>query len=407
MAKVTLYGRIMQDGKPKWVTVQISKNRKPTAVANAFGYYIQFSENGKQRQVSCNTTDVTVAFAAMRRKEAELIEGGSSVVPLACPMSMTPEIVAPEASQEGKITSGRTLQSAVDEWCEEIHANKSYKTWRAYSNSTTFFLESCSKTHVESVDRKDMLAFKLFLKGKIGRRSVYNNFLNVMCFLKWAKVKTEVVKEDWPPKPERDPEEYSDDEITALLNAAEPDERLLLNAFLCSGVRSGELANLTYGDINFDKTIWRVAEKEDWEAKTEGSYRNIPVPEWLTKKVEERAKALSATRTALVFPAPQGGVDTHLLDIVKRVACRAGLLTKVKGESRKYVGDLRIDDHKWRSTAITRWLREGNSVQDVMAWVGHKSLDTVLRYSAKINLEKAETQAKAHAPFAKFATVGD
>jgi integrase len=51
------------------------------------------------------------------------------------------------------------------------------------------------------------------------------------------------------PKPERVPEEYSDDEITARLNAAGPDERLLLHAFLCTGMRSGDVANLTYGDI--------------------------------------------------------------------------------------------------------------------------------------------------------------
>jgi integrase len=69
--------------------------------------------------------------------------------------------------------------------------------------------------------------------------------------------------------------------------------------------------------------------------------------------------------------------------------------------------DIRVDDHKFRSTAITRWLREGNSVPDVMAWVGHKSPTTILRYAAKIKLEKPETQQKAHSPFARFATVGE
>jgi len=56
-----------------------------------------------------------------------------------------------------------------------------------------------------------------------------------------------------------------------------------------------------------------------------------------------------------------GGVNAHLLRIVKRVGKRAGLT------------GIRVDDHRFRSTAITRWLREGNSVPDVMAWVGHKS----------------------------------
>lgn len=82
-----------------------------------------------------------------------------------------------------------------------------------------------------------------------------------------------------------------------------------------------------------------------------------------------------------------GGVNHHVLRIVKRAAKRAGLT------------DIRVDDHKFRSTAITRWLREGNSVPDVMAWVGHNSPTTILRYAAKVKLEKPETQQKAHSPF--------
>jgi integrase len=82
------------------------------------------------------------------------------------------------------------------------------------------------------------------------------------------------------------------------------------------------------------------------------------------------------------------------LRIVKRVAKRADLT------------DIRVDDHKFRGTAIIRWLREGVSPQDVMAWVGHKSLATILRYAAKVKLEKLETQQKAHSPFAKFANIG-
>ena len=79
---------------------------------------------------------------------------------------------------------------------------------------------------------------------------------------------------------------------------------------------------------------------------------------------------------------------------MKRVAARAG----VTG---------RVDDHKFRSTAITRWLRDGNSVQDVMLWVGHKDLNTILRYAAKLNVRKAETLQKASGAFAQFQAIGD
>ncbi|MGH9716807.1 MAG: tyrosine-type recombinase/integrase [Candidatus Acidiferrales bacterium] len=332
------------------------------------------------------------ALDAQRKRNAQLdyeefkrLRGTAAAVP-------APNVVP--------IMPRRTLADAVEEFCNETEANKKYRTYLAYKKSTEYFLQSCSKPTAEGVDRKDMLHFKIFLKGEgFSKRYVYNNFLNVMIFLKWAKVEHGVQKGDWPPKPERDPEEYADEEIEMLLHEADDEERLLLSSFLCSGFRSGELANFTHADINFATNIWRVEMKEDgesaeWDAKTQSSYRYVTVPAWLNQKIERQMKARCAKRTDLVFPAPMGGVNCHLLRILKRVAKRAGLT------------EIRVDDHKFRSTAITRWLREGVSPQDVMAWVGHKSLATILRYAAKIKLEKTETQQKAHSPFAKFANVG-
>jgi integrase len=166
------------------------------------------------------------------------------------------------------------------------------------------------------VDRNDLLSFKVYLRDKkaFSKRYIYNNFLNVMIFLKWAKVEHGVLTGDWPPKPERDPEEYTDEEITALLNAADEDEWLVLCSFLCSGFRSAELANFTYADINFATNIWRVEMKDDedaeWDAKTQGSYRYVTVPAWLNQKIEQRMKARRAKRGDRVFPAPEGGADT-------------------------------------------------------------------------------------------------
>jgi integrase len=96
----------------------------------------------------------------------------------------------------------------------------------------------------------------------------------------------------------------------------------------------------------------------------------------------------------LVFPSKYGLVDEHLIRIVKRVASRAG----VKG---------RVDNHKFRSTAITIWLRDGRTVPEVMSYVGHVSPKTILRYAAKINLQKKENREKVTRPFDQFATMGD
>ncbi len=85
----------------------------------------------------------------------------------------------------------------------------------------------------------------------------------------------------------------------------------------------------------------------------------------------------------------------HLLRIVQRVARRAGIT------------GVRVDDHKFRSTAITRWLREGYTVPEVVQMAGHSDMATIMRYAAKLNVSKKEHRAKADKVASKFVHLGD
>jgi integrase len=313
-------------------------------------------------------------------------------------------VTAPDGNKE-------RLTNTVAAYLAEIEANKSKATWNAYRRSTELFLESCRKLNVADVGRADMLAFKTYLKRqKFSGRTLYNHFLNITIFFVWAKGEEDTLglnDNDWPEKPERDPEAYTEDEIKKLLETAagtfrglerkeeeKKDDRLLLWAFMNSGLRDGELAHLTYGDIDVKHSVWKVRAKEAHNLKTKGSKRDVPVGEWLTAKVMAQKKADARQDSDLIFPSPRGGVDTHLIRITQRIAERAG----VKG---------RVDNHKFRATAITMWLRDGNTIFDVMAWVGHESTATLKRYAAKLELEKPENRRKATSAFDHLATMGD
>ena len=115
----------------------------------------------------------------------------------------------------------------------------------------------------------------------------------------------------------------------------------------------------------------------------------------LTKKIAERMKVRNSKKTDLIFPNSVGKPNMHLLRIVQSVAKRVGLT------------DIRVDDHKFRSTAITRWLREGYTVPEVVRMAGHGDMDTIMRYAAKLNVRKKEHRAKADRAAAKFAYIGD
>jgi integrase len=373
-AKFTLLARINQ----RFVTVQQKKGNY-LMPDGAGSFYARYTDADGHRQVKPLGKNFAQAVADIQSMDLakEYTRRG-----LTAPVELT----APDNS----------LTRRIDDYLEEIKANKARKTWQAYSNSLRYFKAATRKTDVQSFTREAMLGFKLYLRTGEGlsERSVYNNFLNVMVFLKWCGVQTKLRADDWPPKPEREPEEYTDDEINALLNHATGEERLVLNSFLCSGLRSGELAHLCFGDIDFKHSVWTVQPKTDWNTKTVESQRDVPVPVWLTIKIKDRMEGMKLARTALVFPNSKGHADLHLLRIVKRVADKA----KIGG---------RVDDHKFRSTCITRWLRDGHSVPEVMKWVGHVSPDTLLRYAAKANIRDAEVHKRATAAFDRFSGVGD
>lgn len=378
-ASITFLGRVASH----FVAVEIHKGT-PIPLPGASSYYARFTEDGKRQCLSLGKdfTGAVLKFQNMEivreYKSRNLTVPGELAVPVA--------VAAPKSA---------TLRERIKAYSIETKDHKSRATWSAYTNTLAFFEKSCERTAVNEITREDLLAFKVFLRGQhLGKRSVYNNFLNVMVFLKWCGVKTAIKKDDWPPKPEREPEEFSEDELTNLLTAAYPEERLVMNCFLCSGLRTGELIHLTYGDIDFKYSVWTVQPKEDWSIKTKRAQRDVPVPPWLTAKLYERMVASGRGKNDLIFFNRNGQPDQNILHVLKRVAKRINLTG-------------RVDDHKFRSTAITRWLRDGNTIPDVMSWVGHAHPTMILRYAAKLNVRKAETLKKASGAFTRFAGVGD
>jgi site-specific recombinase XerD len=91
-----------------------------------------------------------------------------------------------------------------------------------------------------------------------------------------------------------------------------------------------------------------------------------------------RKSSLSSLRTVqepcnrescqFVFPSPTGNREQHMLDRCKAVAKRAGLNRE------------QFDLKTFRSTYATRMLRAGFDVRTVQHWMGHKSLETTMRY---------------------------
>lgn len=389
---MNIYQRIekaSESGKSYMAYVAVKTGRGVKTGELTGPFYIRVRFDGKQNWhrltdsngKPCEAFDAAKVAAERTEKEREAVDAGVLVRKVDAPAD--------------------DLAGRVDAYLVETEANKSAGTLKAYRNTMRLFVKSCSKLRVSDINREDMLKLKSDLKAEgLSGRSVYNHFLNVMTFIAWAtgmtaQKATGVKVNDWPNKPERDPEEYTDEELEKLLTAADADERLLLQSLLCSGLRSeSELAHMTYGDIDARFSLWSVRPRNGHALKTDEAQRQVPVPEWLTKRIMKRKAELKATANDLIFPNKNGQPNGHMLRIVKRVAKRAN----VAG---------RVDDHKFRSTAITRWLRDGKTVPDVMMWVGHVQPETLLRYAAKVKLQDAKAHREITKTFDSFNGMGD
>jgi integrase len=371
-AKFTLRARLT-DGS--FETVEFRKNA-PVVPKDATRFYIRFSANGKRSTVPAGDN---LDQAVTLMKNMELRRHAES-----CGIAL-PESIAPD----------RMLPDQIDKYLAEFLANNPRKTWLAYKNSLAKLSAVCRRPTVADITREDLLAFKAAMRTEgLSARSVVNNWVNVMSFLKAHDVHVKVQSSDTPKFVEREPEAYTPEEIQALLKAANREDRLKLNSFLCSGIRNAELAHLTYGDIDFKTSVWTIRPKEGWSPKSQNSQRFVPVAAWVTKQIEERMKAGGQSKGDLIFANHAGKPDMHMLRDLEAVAEAAG----VTG---------RVDIHKFRSTAITTWLSDGVPPHKVMAWVGHKNLDVIMRYVAMVNTHSKETQELAAHPFAQYAGVGD
>jgi integrase len=123
---------------------------------------------------------------------------------------------------------------------------------------------------------------------------------------------------------------------------------------------------LFWSDINPQLQTVRVTAKPElgfYPKRCEE--RQIPAPAELIAELQKHTRRANCQ---FVFPSPTGNREQHMLDRRKAVAKRAGL------------DPAKFDLKTFRSTYATRMLRNGFDVRTVQHWMGHKSLETTMRY---------------------------
>jgi integrase/recombinase XerD len=350
----TRNGRI----KPGWVQIADRQEHHPKGV-----YYLDWYE-GRRRKRKAVGRDAMHAQNLARQKELE--------------RESAPDVLLAPVEPEGA-----TLPAAIASYLEEIRATKKPKTLGAYALSLEYFDQYCQKPYVSDVERSDLLAYSGHLRDteELAPRTVHNHFANLVSFLKWAGREKIARKGDWPVYVEEEPETYEPEELTRLFATCTPEERSLFRFLLYSGFREQEVTYLTWKDLGSSTAAVRHKPVYGWSPKAYKE-RTVPIPAAFAAELLG-AKPAGARLTDLVFPAPEGGPNKHMLRTLKAVASRAS-----------------VDPdtcwlHKFRASFATHALRGGIDLRTVQAWMGHTDLASTMRYLRPARGVKVQAQVEA------------
>jgi len=314
-------------------------------------YYIEWHEQGKRRRQAAGST-VAEAQEAQRLKRHEL-EGRHLGLP-----GFEPE---PQPNKQA-------LQALVDKYLNQIETLKKPNTHRKYEAVLNRFAKHFEGRTFDRISIEDLNTFIVHLKKDCGMtaNTVLHNVIIIAQFFKRYGRGGITRDLQLPERMTSLPREYREQELRTFFAACDESERALFLTFLLTGFREQEVMYLFWSDIKADLRTVRVTAKAElgfypkrWEE------REVPIPAYLAELLQKHPRK---ERSPFVFPSPTGNREQHLLDRCKEVAKRAGL------DAEKF--DLKT----FRSTYATRMLRAGFDVRTVQHWMGHKSLETTMRY---------------------------
>jgi integrase len=140
----------------------------------------------------------------------------------------------------------------------------------------------------------------------------------------------------------------------------------LFSTFLFTGFREQEVMYLFWRDLSLKLRTVRVVSKPElrffpkrWEE------REVPVPVELAQVLANQPRSIDSP---FVFPSPTGNREQNFLRRCKEIATRAGLDAST------------FDLKTFRSTYATTMLRSGFDIRTAQHWMGHKSVETTMRY---------------------------
>jgi integrase len=266
-----------------------------------------------------------------------------------------------------------TVRKTIDRYLSEIDVRP--VTVNRYRGVLSLLLEELpSGLPIDRVRAADISKVVNRPASPVSSRTYFRTF---RAFFRWAvqeglirTAPTDEVKQ--PKAPRRAPKFLSRSEYTELLSViSDPYILELVRFAVGSGLRSGEIRFLRFGDIDEELGLIYVQTRKGFHTKA--GDRTVPLSPLARDAYENRLQAYPGKRVpadAYIFPSPKGGAisSSWIGHSVKRAIREAGL-------------DEAYHFHTLRHT-FASWLRiDGVPLDRIQEWLGHSSITTTEVYA--------------------------
>lgn len=272
------------------------------------------------------------------------------------------------------------LLSAREQFIKYLkESGRAHATILAYSKDieqVVSFVKDAGKKNVSEVKKEDLKAFLKKLSGEgYTPKSLSRKINSIKTFYRFLKnnnfVTINPAAEINHPKYEiKPPRILSRMEYRALRDACRGDTRTyaIVELFLQTGIRIGELANIKLADIKENEVVITTQEKHPERAVPLNKAVKKAVDKWLSIRPDSQNEALFVTKTGNPL-------------LIRNIRTTIDRYYKLAGIQKAKVNDL-------RHTFIAHHLAAGASLTVISRLVGHRRLATTEKYLELIKERK-------------------
>jgi integrase len=370
-AKVVLLARLKTAGFP-FIPVKIQRGQPVGVDAPVSGYYLRYSHAGK-RVVQPVGNSLDMAFIKYQNKELDQTRARMGLAP---------------SNMPGRVR----IIDAVEKYLADLDnrvrsGERSRATLIAYRKAVETFRDHCGVDFIDQITANVLINHKTWLFENLVKRShgkkintVVKSFNFIQAFLSKQGVKMVksgdtglINRSDLPRESVKKVDKYSMDDIRAMLDASDEDEKDLIQIFVRTGARRDEIAHLTWADIDFKRKQLTISEKPQygWTTKNKES-RTLPLEDGvLLERLKRRHERHPVGE--LLFPNSDHKPDHHLSTRLHKI------VEKATANGHQFEGHITL--HRFRRTYASVMIQH-TDLQTVQKLLAHNDISTTARYLA-------------------------